>query len=269
MGREELLAALQELSDRRHGAAGWKPIYVIEQEILAKFKAEADKAESWARGLGEAQAELEQQKSKAESWARGLAHWRNKCIEAQVENEKLSTKVATLQSQLDFALSEPYHYSRDKAEYPWIRHEGKADGCPICNPPPSEKYHYAEAYPKSGLSMLHKGDKEDCPICNPKDHTAECAKILKMPPAEVEWLKKIEIEEADPKCEHKNLGLLALGGTQRCLDCHEWIIAKPFTQCPECHGTKYINRVVSCIDWELDPIYVIATCLNCKGEGVI
>jgi DnaJ-class molecular chaperone len=117
--------------------------------------------------------------------------------------------------------------------------------------------------------MLHKGDKEDCPICNPKDHTAECAKILKMPPAEVEWLKKIEIEEADPKCEHKNLGLLALGGTQRCLDCHEWIIAKPFTQCPECHGTKYINRVVSCADWELHPIYVIATCLNCKGEGVI
>jgi len=116
---------------------------------------------------------------------------------------------------------------------------------------------------------IHTAQQEDCPICNPKDHTAECAKILKMPPAEVEWLKKIEIEEADPKCEHKNLGLLALGGTQRCLDCHEWIIAKPFTQCPECHGTKYINRVVSCADWELHPIYVIATCLNCKGEGVI
>jgi len=44
---------------------------------------------------------------------------------------------------------------------------------------------------------------------------------------------------------------------------------KPLTQCPECHGTKYINRVVSCADWELHPIYVIATCLNCKGEGVI
>ena len=47
------------------------------------------------------------------------------------ENERLSTKVATLQSHLD-KISEPYHYSRDKAEYPWIRHEGKADGCPIC-----------------------------------------------------------------------------------------------------------------------------------------
>ena len=58
----------------------------------------------------------------------------------KAENEKLSTKVATLQSQLDFALSEPYHYSRDKAEYPWIRHEGKADGCPICRLKPlSEK----------------------------------------------------------------------------------------------------------------------------------
>jgi len=55
------------------------------------------------------------------------------------ENEKLSTKVATLQSQFD-KISEPYHYSRDKAEYPWIRHEGKADGCPICRLKPlSEK----------------------------------------------------------------------------------------------------------------------------------
>jgi len=49
------------------------------------------------------------------------------------ENEKLSTKVATLQAQLD-RISEPYHYSRDKADYPWIRHEGKADGCPMCDP---------------------------------------------------------------------------------------------------------------------------------------
>ena len=223
MNREELLAALQELSDRRHGAAGWKPIYVIEQEILAKFKAEADKAESWARGLGEAQAELEQQKSKAESWARGLAHWRNKCIEAQVENEKLSTKVATLQSQLDFALSEPYHYSRDKAEYPWIRHEGKADGCPICNPKPSEnKELHARVWASERSQPLERrcyvGGRwillQDCRVCNPK-------------PSE-----------------------------------------KP-ARCPECHETKYINRVVAVADWELHPIYVIATCLNCKGEGVI
>jgi len=221
MGREELLAALQELSDRRHGAAGWKPIYVIEQEILAKFKAEADKAESWARGLGEAQAELEQQKSKAESWARGLAHWRNKCIEAQVENEKLSTKVATLQSQLDFALSEPYHYSRDKAEYPWIRHEGKADGCPICNPKPSEnKELHARVWASERSQPLERrcyvGGRwillQDCRVCNPK-------------PSE-----------------------------------------KP-ARCPECHETKYINRVVAVADWELHPIYVIATCLNCNPSG--
>ena len=137
------------------------------------------------------------------------------------ENEKLSTKVATLQSQFD-KISEPYHYSRDKAEYPWIRHEGKADGCPICNHPPSEKYHYAEAYPKSGLSMLHKGDKEDCPICNPKP------------------------SEKPARCEHKNLGPLALGGTQRCLDCHEWIIAKPFTLCTECGGAMVVEQMAPC-----------------------
>jgi len=59
MGREELLAALRELSDRGHGAAGFKPHYVIEQEILAEFD------------------------------------------RLTVENEKLGTKVATLQSQLD------------------------------------------------------------------------------------------------------------------------------------------------------------------------
>ena len=37
MGREALLAALRELSDRGHGAAGFKPHYAIEQEILAEF----------------------------------------------------------------------------------------------------------------------------------------------------------------------------------------------------------------------------------------
>ena len=63
--------------------------------------------------------------------------------------------------------------------------------------------------------------QKDCPICN-------------------------------PKCEHKNLEPLALGGTQRC---------------PECHGTKYINRVVAVAEWEQHPIYVIATCLNCNPSG--
>jgi len=37
MERDKLLAALRELSDRGHGAAGFKPLYVIEQEILAEF----------------------------------------------------------------------------------------------------------------------------------------------------------------------------------------------------------------------------------------
>ena len=164
------------------------------------------------------------------------------------ENEKLSTKVATLQAQLD-RISEPYHYSRDKAEYPWIRHEGKADGCPICNHPPSEKYHYAEAYPKSGLSMLHKGDKEDCLICNPHGHVHTPDEgIAGNPPKD--WVSTKDFPPAKPKCEHKNLEPLALGGTQRC---------------PECHGTKYINRVVSCADWEQHPCYMIADCHNCSG----
>jgi len=96
MGREELLAALRELSDRGHGAAGFKPHYAIEQEILAEFDR----------------------------------------LTAEVErllqiNQEANRNIWRLQSQLD-KISEPYHYSRDKAEYPWIRHEGKADGCPIC-----------------------------------------------------------------------------------------------------------------------------------------
>jgi len=33
--------------------------------------------------------------------------------------------------------------------------------------------------------------------------------------------------------------------------------------CSECHGTKYINRVVSSSDWELHPVYEVAICLNC------
>ena len=57
-------------------------------------------------------------------------------LKAEVErllqiNQEANRNIWRLQSQLD-KISEPYHYSRDKAEYPWIRHEGKADGCPIC-----------------------------------------------------------------------------------------------------------------------------------------
>ena len=46
------------------------------------------------------------------------------------------------------------------------------------------------------------------------------------------------------------------------LSCGEWIKPPP---CPECHGTKYINRVVAVTDWELHPVYVIVDCLNCSG----
>jgi hypothetical protein len=35
--REKLLADLKELSDRRYGAAGFTPIFAIEQRILAEF----------------------------------------------------------------------------------------------------------------------------------------------------------------------------------------------------------------------------------------
>ena len=68
-------------------------------EILAEFdrlKAEVDRyiniAYDYKTERDEAQAGMEQQKSKAESWARGLAHWRNKCIEAQAENERLKVE---------------------------------------------------------------------------------------------------------------------------------------------------------------------------------
>ena len=51
--------------------------------------------------------------------------------------------------------------------------------------------------------------------------------------------------------DEKQLALvLALGGTQRC---------------PECQGTKYINRVVSVTDWEWHRYYMIVDCLNCSG----
>jgi hypothetical protein len=95
MGREELLAALRELSDRGHGAAGFKPHYAFD-----RLTAEVDR---W------------QKLANKEYWGRVSQEEANKA----------------LQSQLDM-ISEPYHYSRDKADYPWIRHEGKADGCPIC-----------------------------------------------------------------------------------------------------------------------------------------
>ena len=133
MERDKLLAALRELSDRGHGAAGFKPIYVIEQEILAEFDRLKLKV-----------AELEGKLWDAFEDCLCKAELRAEFNRLTAENEMLSTKVATLQSQLD-KISKPYHFptlgfARDKADYPWIRHEGKADGCPICRLKPlSEK----------------------------------------------------------------------------------------------------------------------------------
>ena len=115
---------------------------------------------------------------------------------------------------------------------------------------PSEKqpkFHDAIRSNIQGLKdyrgVWHEGGIEDCPICK-------------------------------PKCEHKNIGPLALGGTQRCLDCHEWIIAQPLTQCPECGGTRQ-KRVDYPINFDnvlalLSPTYrVYECCPRCRGEGVI
>jgi len=50
----------------------------------------------------------------------------------------------------------------------------------------------------------------------------------------------------------------------QCNDCGEWIKPPP---CPECQGTKYINRVVSVTDWEWHRYYMIVDCLNCNCSG--
>ena len=222
MERDKLLAALRELSDRGHGAAGFKPLYVIEQEILAEFDRLNEiitNQSSLINNMGKRGATLQSHLDnisepikKAAATSYTLNRWAREC-----ENERC-------------------HYIPDilKAIASYLDSQKASERPPVY----LFDSHLAMV---EGKLTRHSGDAHDCPICNPKDHTAECAKILKMPPAEVEWLKKIEIEEAEPKCEHKNLGLLALGGTQRCLDCHEWIIAKPFTQCPDrgCGDCQY------------------------------
>jgi len=141
------------------------------------------------------------------------------------ENEKLSTKVATLQSHLD-NISEPikkaaatsytlnrwarecenerchhipdilkaiasYLDSQKASERPYCnhwsikdyseKHDGKADGCPICNPKPIPhttqgwkdriwpvKPARCEHSDSSGV--FWEGLTKDCPICNPAPH---------------------------------------------------------------------------------------------------
>ena len=177
------------------------------------------------------------------------------------ENEMLSTNVATLQSQLD-KISEPYSQARYNFDLEGIENSLHGRGywysakslrairAYLDSQKPSEKqpkFHDAIRSNIQGLKdyrgVWHEGGIEDCPICK-------------------------------PKCEHKNIGPLALGGTQRCLDCHEWIIAQPLTQCPECGGTRQ-KRVDYPINFDnvlalLSPTYrVYECCPRCRGEGVI
>jgi len=87
-----------------------------------------------------------------------------------------------------------------------------------------------------------------------------------------------------PKEEHGCLGFCYVNG--RCIPQKDCPICNPKDHthtpptgitgespkpppCPECQGTKYINRVVSVTDWEWHRYYMIVDCLNCKGEGVI
>lgn len=111
--------------------------------------------------------------------------------------------------------------------------------------------------------VFWKGREEDCPTCNPKHLCNDGI---------WEYIPKSECQRCNPpKCGHKNLGPLALGGTQRCLDCHEWLIAKPLTQCPECGGTRQkkqcypVNK-----DDRLGLTYcVYERCPRCHESGVI
>ena len=175
------------------------------------------------------------------------------------ENEKLSTKVATLQSQLD-KIGEPIKRGRYEGGSGWT--ESNATWRLICDyldsQKPSEKPN-----PKPHTHTSPTGITGEPPKCEHKN-LGELLHDGQRP--QKRWCKDcISWIDLTPKCEHKNLGPLALGGTQRCLDCHEWIIAKPFTLCPECHNTKYINRVVSVTDWEWHRYYMIVDCLNCSG----
>ena len=162
------------------------------------------------------------------------------------ENEMLSTKVATLQSQLD-RISEPYSQARYNFDLEGIENSLHGRGYwysakslrairdYLGSQKPSEKQHtYSHWYRrKVNITSWH------------------ILKVFEYCVAPFSDEFHFDVHEGKPEAD--------------CPMCNP----KPLTQCPECHGTKYINRVVSCADWELHPIYVIATCLNCKGEGVI
>ena len=218
MGRDKLLAALRELSDRGHGAAGFKPHYAIEQEILAEFdrlKAEVDRwqkladKEYWGRvSQEEANEALQSQLDRiSEPYSQARYNFDLEGIENSLHGRGYWYSAKSLRAIRDYLGSQKPSEKQHTYSH-WYRRKVNITSWHIlkvfeyCVAPFSDEFHFD----------VHEGKPEaDCPMCNPK----------------------------------------------------------PLTQCPECHGTKYINRVVSCADWELHPIYVIATCLNCKGEGVI
>ena len=123
----------------------------------------------------EAQAENEKIEASRQQYIKILDDTMTEAEGLTAENERLKVshreledclgdsgrRAKSLQSHLD-KISEPYHYSRDKAEYPWIRHEDKADGCPICNPAP---HIYVDSH---GEEWSHSGLEKDCPICRLK-----------------------------------------------------------------------------------------------------
>jgi len=131
------------------------------------------------------------------------------------------------------------------------------EGCPMCNPLPCtdklpENMFSTDdgIYHVSRRGTKHFCSVQDCDFCKPTPHTHT-------PPTGA---------TGEPKCEHKNLGTLALGGTQRCLDCHEWLIAKPLAQCPECGGTR--QKIVR-YDFSGTWAILYERCPRCRGEGVI
>jgi len=136
--------------------------------------------------------------------------------------QKTNEQAARCEHSDDSGVSEPYHYSRDKAEYPWIRHEGKADGCPICNPKPSEnKELHARVWASERSQPLERrcyvGGRwillQDCRVCNPKP--TQCP--------ECKGAMVVEQMDACPRCKPTHFE-------------YYWF------QCPKCKGEGVVSR---------------------------
>jgi len=106
MGRDKLLAALRELSDRGHGAAGFKPHYAIEQEILAEFDRLKLKVAELEEKLWDAQDEPQQPDKSLEQKIQRIfddntrdADCHEACIPREYYGEVILEILALLQSQ--------------------------------------------------------------------------------------------------------------------------------------------------------------------------